>query len=916
MPGVIHFLRSSGSGIPPGARIAGPEAVLDMLEERGPSMPGPDSALRQTTNPPGEKTAPRAAGSREEHATEFYLPELPRFLPYAYHPRAAEIEIASNGWIRRFLAETFPSEAELLFFLRQRNGIYGPLTVPGATYQRALDIADWYQFVTVIDSFVSDRSALGSSAEAAREVFGQILADFDGDVPTRPEFPFGRAGQDLWRRISPGLSPAQVRRFAAGLEAFLRGCAKEIQAKLADRVPEYEECMDVRTDSFGCEFIELMTEYGNEVDMSDVLPHLAEVHRHCRRQMIVINDLLSWRKEHAQDDRMTVVRVLTEGRGMRLQDAVDLLCARVEEHELAYVAARDAVLDGPLGGRPDVQTYLAGLDHMMGGSQEFEYLTPRYFGDGSVWDGSTSGWVDLHAEITRFRQHPHPEEAAPGAETPAGWKAASPAEPASPGGPPSGCPVPHSPAPRRPRSQQPSRPGKVVVADGAVPVLGHALQLWRRPLELLAGLDPDADLVEIRLGPKRAYLAHRPELAHQVLTDSRTFDKGGPLFEKARLLVGNGLVSSAWEPHRRQRRLLQPAFHPSRVPGYIALMGEEVESEIASWTPGRPLDVSDVMHGLTLKITARTMFSTTAGDRALSEVSYCMPVIMRGVYKRMIAPLGIQEKLPTAHNRDFEQVRVRMRTLIRETVAAYRAAGAVDNGDLISILVNTRDEDTGRGLSDQEIHDQVMTLLIGGTETTGNTMAWTFHVLATHPEIERRLHQELDAVLGGRIPTFDDLPRLDYTGRVISETLRMYPPAWLLTRTTTRPAELAGRRIEPGTIVMYSPYALGRNASVYRDPDRFDPDRWLPERTAGLPRGYNLPFGGGGRKCIGDGLGLAETTITLAGIASRWRLRSVPGTTAGTAVPRASLGTGPLPMVPEPRPSLTGRELALTDAAT
>jgi pentalenene oxygenase len=208
-----------------------------------------------------------------------------------------------------------------------------------------------------------------------------------------------------------------------------------------------------------------------------------------------------------------------------------------------------------------------------------------------------------------------------------------------------------------------------------------------------------------------------------------------------------------------------------------------------------------------------------------------------------------------------------------------------------------------------------MTLLIGGTETTGNTMAWAFHTLATHPEIERRLHAELDTVLQGRVPGFQDLRQLPYTTRVITETLRKYPPAWLMTRTTTRQTELAGRRIEPGTIVFYSPYALGHNPATYESPDVFDPDRWLPERAALLPRSANLPFGGGSRKCIGDTLGTAETTITLAGIASRWRLRTLPGAKAGTAVPRASLGTGPLQMVPEPRGHLAARpDLALSDA--
>ncbi|GAA3191319.1 cytochrome P450 [Dactylosporangium siamense] len=832
-------------------------------------------------------------GVQTGQVREFYLPELPRLLPVAYHPDAARIEFTSNGWIRRWLGDTFAAEADLAFFLRQRNGIYGPLTVPAAERQRAQDIADWYQYVTVIDSFVSDRSALGASDTAAREVFAALMAEFRGAAPPAADGGrYGAAGRDLWRRISPGLSRAQVRRFGDSLEAFLRGCATEIKAKLTGEVPDYEACLAVRLDSFGCDFIELMTEYGAAVDMTEFIGELADVHLHCRRQMIIVNDLLSWRKEHAQDDKMTVVRVLIEREGYDLQPAVDRLCGLVEHHERAYIAARDEVLAGPLGGREDIRAYLRGLDHLIGGSQEFEYLTPRYYGDGSVWDGSTHGWLDLDAPVARFRETPR----SPATESTVdiGNDAAR-------------CPVPHGPPASREKraNQEPRKPADrpqrtFAVAPGAVPVLGHALQLWRRPLGFLKQLPALGDLVEIRLGSRPAYLACHPDVVMQVLLDSRTFDKGGPLFEKARLLVGNGLVSSEWEDHRHQRRMLQPAFHHARMRGYVSLMAEEIDAVTDAWHEGEAFDVSDAMHALTLRITARTMFGTTVGDRAIPEVAYCMPIIMRGVYQRMVAPVGWHEKVPTPGNRRFDAVRARMHDVIRETIEDTRRS-AVDRGDLLSILVNARDDETGGKLTDEEIYDQVMTLLIGGTETTGNTMAWVFHILGQHPEVERRLHAEIDDVLGGRAPGFDDLPRLTFTWQVLQETLRMYPPAWLLTRTTTKETELAGRRIAPGSIVMYSPYAQGHNPALFPDPEVFDPDRWLPERAKGLPRGAMVPFSMGNRKCIGDTFGQAETTLTLATIATGWRLRPQAGAGPQTAVPKASLGTGRLLMLPRRR---------------
>ncbi|MDQ1024759.1 hypothetical protein QF035_002341 [Streptomyces umbrinus] len=338
----------------------------------------------------------------------FYLPELPRLLPVAYHPSAAQIEITSNGWIRQFLGGCFSSEAELLRFLRQRNGLYGPLTVPHTTAERAQNIADWYQYVTVIDSFVSDRSNLGANHAGASEIFAEITAVFRDGTSAAEDFPYGSAAQDLWRRISPGLSTAQTVRFATSLDAFLRGCATEIQSKLNGEVPDFDACMAIRVDSFGCAFLQLLTEYAADIDMTGLIPSGAfdEVHAHGMRQLIIVNDLLSWRKEHAQEDTMTTVRVLLTHEGLDLQTAVNRLCQLVEHHETEYIAARDHILESRLAKRPDVVAYLDGLDSLIAGSQEFEYLTPRYFGDGAVWDGTTAGWLSLDAPIARFTPTP------------------------------------------------------------------------------------------------------------------------------------------------------------------------------------------------------------------------------------------------------------------------------------------------------------------------------------------------------------------------------------------------------------------------------------------------------------------------------------------------------------------------------
>jgi hypothetical protein len=355
-----------------------------------------------------QPTAARAPGLDDE----FYLPPLPRLLPVAYHPLAARIEFTSNGWVRRMLGGCFADEPTLLAFLRQRNGIYGPLTVPYADADRAQNIADWYQFVTVIDSFVSDESGFGADHATACKAFTAVMADVGADgrgaAGCEPATAYGRAAQDLWRRISPDLSPRQIVRLVRSLETFLRGCATEIGTKLAGAVPDYDTCMRVRVDSFGCAFLELFTEYACEVDLSDLTGRgvFNEVHHHGMRQLILVNDLLSWRKEYAQRDTMTAVRVLCERDGLSLQEAVHRLADLVEYHECAYLAARDRLLAGRHGDWADVRAYLSGLDHLIGGSQEFEYLTPRYFGDGAVWDGSTHGWLSLSAPVARFRPEP------------------------------------------------------------------------------------------------------------------------------------------------------------------------------------------------------------------------------------------------------------------------------------------------------------------------------------------------------------------------------------------------------------------------------------------------------------------------------------------------------------------------------
>ncbi|MEU1193848.1 cytochrome P450 [Streptomyces sp. NPDC005859] len=449
------------------------------------------------------------------------------------------------------------------------------------------------------------------------------------------------------------------------------------------------------------------------------------------------------------------------------------------------------------------------------------------------------------------------------------------------------------------QSEPVRRSWRIAKAPGRLPLAGHALHLARRPLEYLSSLSALGDLVEMRLGNRLTYLPCHPELVQDVLLNARVYDTGGPVKDKARPILGNGLITSDWADHRRQRRMVQPAFHTTRIATYAEVMREECAAQADAWQPGRPVDVGDAMQALTARVTARALFATEMAPHSVAEVQRSLPVMVRGAFRRALDPTGLIARLPLAANREFDAALDRLHTLIDGIVGDYRRSGE-DRGDLLSALLAARDDDGGGALTDREVHDQVMTLLLAGVETTASALTWTWHLLAAHPEAEARLHAEVDEVLGGRPPTYADVPRLAHTQRIFTETLRLYPPAWMYTRMTTQPTELAGHRLPAGTDILISPYVIHRIPEFFPHPETFDPDRWLPERAKDVTRGSYLPFGAGSRKCIGDVFGMTEATLALAALASRWRLRPVPGATVS---PRAemSLTAGPLSMVPEPR---------------
>jgi cytochrome P450 len=360
-----------------------------------------------------------------------------------------------------------------------------------------------------------------------------------------------------------------------------------------------------------------------------------------------------------------------------------------------------------------------------------------------------------------------------------------------------------------------------------------------------------------------------------LVNDVRKFDKGVQ-FDKARAFLGDGLASSSEPLHLRQRRLIQPAFHHTRIAQYARDMHKIAEEGIGSWRPGQKLHLDQEFHVITITIVARVLFSADLDGAFAAEIIRCLPPFLVGYVKRMLYPLKIMEKLPTRANREFDAARVRLGTALSKIINEYWQE-TTDHGDLMSMLRDARDDETGEQMSQQQIFDEAITMLIAGTETTATVLSWACHLLSTHPDVQRRVVREVDEVLSGQPMTPEDVPRLEYTRRVLTEAMRLYPPGWLLTRRAIVDVELGGHHIPAGSSMTFSPYAMHRDPALYPDPDRFDPDRWTGDHKQRESRASYLPFAAGNRSCIGEGFAWTEMLIIMANLLSRWTLHPVPG---------------------------------------
>ncbi|WP_035860993.1 cytochrome P450 [Kitasatospora cheerisanensis] len=425
-------------------------------------------------------------------------------------------------------------------------------------------------------------------------------------------------------------------------------------------------------------------------------------------------------------------------------------------------------------------------------------------------------------------------------------------------------------------------------APGGLPLLGHLPAMVTRPLAFLDTLPALGDPVRVRVGPRDLYIVSTPESIHRVLTERADYDRSGPLYAKIRTFLGNGLATCPHADHRRLRRIVQPAFQRALLPRYAEAMTAETAALTARWRPGRTVDITHEAFTLTTAVAVRTLFSAGLTPGAAERLRHALDVLLRGLYLRVVLPAA--DLLPTPSRFEYRRALRSWHAGVAGIVADYRARG-VDHGDVLSLLLAARDED-GRPLDERELADQVATLVLAGAETTSSALAWALRLVAEHPEVERKLHAEVDAGPADRPARWEDLGQLPYAGQVVNETLRLYPPAWAISRTTARPVELGGARLPAGALVVCCLYLLQRRPDLFPDPTRFDPDRFAP---GAVQRDAYLPFGLGATRCLGDRFGAVEATLALATVAGRWRLRPVSDG-AVRPVPRLVLSPGPQPV--------------------
>jgi cytochrome P450 len=421
----------------------------------------------------------------------------------------------------------------------------------------------------------------------------------------------------------------------------------------------------------------------------------------------------------------------------------------------------------------------------------------------------------------------------------------------------------------------------------------------RNPLVFFTNLARTyGDVVGYRMGGDQMVFVNAPHYIRDILvTHNRSFIKGRGL-QRSKRLLGEGLLTSEDPLHLRQRRLMQPAFHRDRIAAYGQMMVAYAERQRHRWHDGETIDAAQDMMRLTLAIAGKTLFDLDVESQA-GDVRDALNAVMDSFWLTMLPFADVLERLPVPVVRRSKAARAKLDAIIYGMIAERRKS-ALDRGDLLSMLLLAQDEEdpstlrepqgrpehsrgtTGSGqlhgsMSDRQVRDEAMTIFLAGHETTANALTWTWYLVSQSPDVEARLHEEVDRVLGGRLPTVPDIPALTYVERIVTESMRLYPPAWIIGRRALHDYSIGDYVAPARSVFVMSPFVLQRDARYFAEPDRFDPDRWTPEFRAAQPPFAYFPFGGGPRRCIGDAFAWMELVLVVATIAQQWRLALVPG---------------------------------------
>ncbi|MBA2501577.1 MAG: cytochrome P450 [Pyrinomonadaceae bacterium] len=402
---------------------------------------------------------------------------------------------------------------------------------------------------------------------------------------------------------------------------------------------------------------------------------------------------------------------------------------------------------------------------------------------------------------------------------------------------------------------------------------GQLFHFRRDPLQFMTNLRRDyGDVARFRIGPQGAFLLGHPDYIRDVLvTNQESFVKGRAL-QRAKRLLGEGLLTSENPLHRRQRRLAQPAFHRQRIAAYADVMVACADRISARWQDEQTLDIAREMSLLTMAIIGKTFFDHDVEAEA-DEIGAALTEIMRLFQMLMLPYSELLERLPLPANRRFRQARERFDELIYRMIREHRRSG--DRGDLLSMLLSAQDEETGgAGMSDEQVRDEALTIFLAGHETTANALAWTWYLLAQHAEVEAKLHDEVDRVWKTDAQlSAASVSQLPYTEMVLTEAMRLYPPAWVLGRLAVKDTEVGGYAIPVGSLVLMSQWVVQRDERYFPDPLRFLPERWTAEARTALPQFAYFPFGGGARRCIGENFAWTEGVLLIAALGKDWRFK-------------------------------------------